>query len=188
MLFQVWADVRAFIETGGSTMWIIFSVTVVMWFFTLERFWYLTFELPRDLKANLLVVRDSFDPSNLWTQDRTERMISMIRLKAEDRLWIVSTMVALCPLLGLLGTVLGMLEVFDVMSIAGNGNARAMAAGVSQATITTLAGMASALSGLFFAQRLQQSTKQIVEVHREQINDVMNKMRGEQHHAFAATK
>ena len=64
---------------------------------------------------------------------------------------MVKTLVALCPLLGLLGTVTGMIEVFDVMAIAGSGNARAMAAGVSKATIPTMAGMVAAISGLYFS-------------------------------------
>ena len=48
-----------------------------------------------------------------------------------------------------------MIEVFDVMAISNSGNARAMAAGVSQATVSTMAGMVSALSGLYFSARLQ---------------------------------
>ena len=50
---------------------------------------------------------------------------------------------------GLLGTVTGMIEVFDVMAITGSGNARSMASGVSKATIPTMAGMVGALSGVF---------------------------------------
>ncbi len=66
---------------------------------------------------------------------------------------------ALCPLLGLLGTVTGMIEVFDVMAIAGSGNPRAMASGVSRATIPTMAGMVAALSGLIFSVQLERRSK-----------------------------
>jgi biopolymer transport protein ExbB len=57
-------------------------------------------------------------------------------------------------MLGLLGTVTGMIEVFDVMALAGSGNSRAMAAGVSKATIPTMAGMVAALSGLILSAQL----------------------------------
>jgi biopolymer transport protein ExbB len=67
---------------------------------------------------------------------------------------MIKSLIALCPLLGLLGTVTGMIEVFDVLAIAGSGNARAMAEGVSRATIPTMAGMVAALSGLYWAARL----------------------------------
>jgi biopolymer transport protein ExbB len=58
-------------------------------------------------------------------------------------------MTALCPLLGLLGTVTGMIEVFNIMAITGGGDAKSMAGCVSKATIPTMAGMVAALSGVF---------------------------------------
>jgi biopolymer transport protein ExbB len=57
-------------------------------------------------------------------------------------------------MLGLLGTVTGMIEVFDVMAMAGSGNARGMASGVSKATLPTMAGMVAALSGMLFSIQL----------------------------------
>ena len=56
--------------------------------------------------------------------------------------------VALCPLLGLLGTVSGMITVFDSMAEIGSSNAKPMADGISRAIIPTMAGMAGALTGL----------------------------------------
>lgn len=61
----------------------------------------------------------------------------------------------LCPLLGLLGTVTGMIEVFEGISTFGSGDVRSVASGVSKATIPTMAGMVSALSGLFVNAWLQ---------------------------------
>jgi biopolymer transport protein ExbB len=66
----------------------------------------------------------------------------------ERNIALIQTCVALCPLLGLLGTVTGMVEVFEVMAISGSGNPRSMASGVSKATIPTMAGMVAALSGI----------------------------------------
>ena len=63
--------------------------------------------------------------------------------------YLIDTLVALCPLLGLLGTVTGMIEVFNVMAVTGGGDAKSMAGGVEKATIPTMAGMVAALSGLF---------------------------------------
>ena len=67
---------------------------------------------------------------------------------------MIKTAVALCPMLGLLGTVTGMIEVFDVMAVSGSGNARGMAGGVSKATLPTMAGMVAALSGMVFSTQL----------------------------------
>jgi len=66
-------------------------------------------------------------------------------------------------LLGLMGTVTGMITVFDVMAVSGTGNARSMAAGVSKATIPTMAGMVGALSGVFLVTWLTRSVKRRME-------------------------
>jgi biopolymer transport protein ExbB len=58
-------------------------------------------------------------------------------------------------MLGLLGTVTGMIEVFDVMALSGGGNTRAMASGVSKATIPTMAGMVAALSGIILILQIE---------------------------------
>ena len=61
--------------------------------------------------------------------------------------------------MGLLGTVTGMIAVFDIMATMGTGNPRTMAAGISMATIPTMAGMVAALSGVFFSSRLEVKVK-----------------------------
>jgi biopolymer transport protein ExbB len=59
--------------------------------------------------------------------------------------------------------VTGMIEVFGVMAISGTGNPRSMAAGVSKATIPTMAGMVGALSGVFLVTFLTRTVKRQVE-------------------------
>ena len=81
-------------------------------------------------------------------------LLSQVRQKLQQRLGPIETIVKLCPMLGLLGTVTGMIEVFDVMA-AGSGNARGMAGGVSKATLPTMAGMVAALSGMLFSIQLR---------------------------------
>jgi biopolymer transport protein ExbB len=57
-------------------------------------------------------------------------------------------------MIGLLGTVTGMISVFDVMAIEGSSNPQLMASGISMATLPTLAGMVAALAGMFVHARL----------------------------------
>jgi biopolymer transport protein ExbB len=83
------------------------------------------------------------------------RLLSMAKADITTNLSVITTLVALCPLLGLLGTVTGMIEVFNVMAVTGGGDAKSMAGGVERATIPTMAGMVAALSGLFANTYLQ---------------------------------
>ena len=148
-------DVQAFVETGGGVLLVIGAVTVIMWTLMLERFYYFSrlFPAAADSVQAQWEVRD--DHSS-WDAHQIRRLlVSELRMQLEDGLPYIRVLVALCPLLGLLGTVTGMIEVFDVMAVAGSGNAKAMAGGVSKATIPTMAGMVAALSGLILSARLE---------------------------------
>ena len=120
------------------------------------------------------VVRATVDAWNArnerksWSAHRIrETMISEVRLTCNQNIGMIQACVALAPLMGLLGTVTGMIKVFEVMALLGAGNARAMAAGVSQATVPTMAGMVAALSGLFLSVYLQQKAEAEVEILSE---------------------
>ena len=76
-------------------------------------------------------------------------MISQAKVEISKNLSIIQTCVVLAPLFGLLGTVTGMIEVFQVMAFNGGGDARSMAGGVSKATLQPMAGMVVAVSGVF---------------------------------------
>jgi len=146
--------VRAFLETGGDILVLIGIVTLLMWTLILERFWYFTRLYPAEVQAVLREWNERRDRSS-WNAHQIRRLlISQVSLRMDSGLTLIRTLVAVCPLLGLLGTVTGMIEVFDVMAVAGSGNARAMASGVSRATIPTMAGMVAALSGLLLSAQI----------------------------------
>ncbi len=154
LLDAVWS-VRDFIDTGGSVLLLIFGATLVMWIMILERFWYFRFVHPGEVDR-ALETWDGRDDQTSWNSHKIrEMLISHVQGKLDHSLLLIKTVVALCPLMGLLGTVTGMIEVFDVMAIAGSGNVRAMASGVSKATIPTMAGMVAALSGLLVSVQLE---------------------------------
>ena len=92
-----------------------------------------------------------------------EMMISQFEMATNKGINVIQTLVALCPLLGLMGTVTGMIKVFGVMAVSGSGNVRAMAAGVSQATVPTMAGMVGALSGVLLVTILTRRAAREVE-------------------------
>ena len=62
----------------------------------------------------------------------------------------LQTIVAIAPLLGLLGTVLGMIKIFDVIALQGTGSAEALSSGIAEALITTAAGLVVAIPAQIF--------------------------------------
>jgi biopolymer transport protein ExbB len=130
-----------------------------MWILILERLIFFRTALKS-------LIKDAFDQwearpeRKSWHAHQARaRLISRVRMAAEQSLPMIQTLVALCPLFGLMGTVTGMISVFEVMSFSGTSNARSMAAGVSRATIPTMAGMVGALSGVFLVTILTRSVK-----------------------------
>lgn len=146
---------REFFEAGGGVLWVILAVTVLMWTLIVERSWYFIAVMPRQLATMREVWSIRTDKSSWYALRIREQMVSQMLVTARRYMSMMKTLMAILPLLGLLGTVTGMVQVFDVIAVMGTGNARAMASGVSAATIPTMAGLVAALSGLYFVSALQ---------------------------------
>ncbi len=148
---NVFGGLQEFLGTGGNVLFVIMIATFAMWTFILERFAYYLFA-HKPTKARLKAEWDARTDKTSWRALAVrDEMVSQIKEKTGTNVPIIKTLVALAPLLGLLGTVTGMIEVFDVMALSGSSNARLMAGGVFKATIPTMAGMMAALSGLYFS-------------------------------------
>ena len=140
-------SVRDFVELGGPVLTVIGAVSFFMWLLIFERLMYLRFGHAQARDQALLAWRSRPERSS-WRAHRVrEMLISLVSTKLENRVPLIRSCIAICPLLGLLGTVTGMIHVFETMAFSGSGNSRSMASGVAMATIPTMAGMVAALSG-----------------------------------------
>ena len=138
-----------FMDKGGDVLWLIAILLFVMWTLIFERIWYLKFGWKKDV-AQVISKWEGRAERKSWEAEQIRTMlVSQARMQINRNLPVIKTLVALCPLLGLLGTVTGMIEVFNIMAVTGGGDAKSMAGGVQQATIPTMAGMVAALSGVF---------------------------------------
>ncbi len=152
-----------FFERGGPTLWALLLVAILMWTMILERIWFYRRSFPREAAAARQVWRQRAEHRSRRAHRIREAMISEARIRLEASLPVITTLVAICPMLGLLGTVTGMIEVFDVMALKGTSDAKAMAGGVSRATLPTMAGMVLALPGLFLVSRCRYLARRLAE-------------------------
>ncbi len=168
LILDLLQTLENFFSAGGPVLLLIAAVTFVLWALMLERLWFLR----GDYKKHFHTLEQQWLARNersSWNAIVTrQQWISESRVLIGHNLALIKTLIALCPLFGLLGTVTGMIDVFTVLAVSGGGDAKLMAAGVSKATIPTMAGMVAALSGVFANISITRTAKaeyQLIEEH-----------------------
>ena len=161
--------ILAFMDKGGDVLWLIAILVFVMWTLIFERLWFFSFVWRQERKAFIDRWEGRSERQSWNAKQIREKLSSQSRAVINDNMSVITTLVALCPLLGLLGTVTGMIEVFNVMAVTGGGDAKSMAGGVERSTIPTMAGMVAALSGLFANTYLQRIASREQESLQDQL-------------------
>jgi len=160
--FNMLETISGYLNMGGPVVVALLASTFLMWMLISERVLYFNFVAGKLIQ----------DKQNLWAQrsDRKsweahayrERLISEARIENERFLAAIRSLIMITPLLGLLGTVTGMIEVFQVITDTGSSNARLMASGISRATIPTMTGLAVSLTGVFAINYLDRKHDKII--------------------------
>ncbi len=174
------------IRAGGPVMVPLVILSLAMWLLIVERalfFRRLTRKgisaadalayvregkIPNGRKLNggvveLLVAEFLSDRTGKKNLDRhfLDAAAGRLNRRLTRSLAVIGVLAAMAPLMGLLGTVTGMIATFDVLSIFGTGNAKAMAGGISEALITTQTGLIVAIPGLYMKGFLQRRAEQV---------------------------
>lgn len=148
-LLDMQESIMDFMARGGNVLWVIAILLLVKWSLIFERVWFLHSTHAKRVKQTLAAWAGRSDTRSWRARQIRTMMISEVSLDLKSTMPMIESLVVICPLLGLMGTVTGMIEVFYVMALTGGGDAKSMAGGVSKATIPTMAGMVGALSGIF---------------------------------------
>ncbi len=189
LLIVNYLRMEAYIDAGGIAMVPLAAVSLVMWLLIVERALFFrrlhrknmplakALDHIRDNRlpdpniyrgaVSLLVARFLQRRSNDRLLDRfiLDETVLTLNRSLNDHLALIGALAAIAPLLGLLGTVTGMIGTFDILSTFGTGNAKGMAGGISEALITTQTGLLVAIPGLYmkgFLERRVQNLKQRV--------------------------
>ena len=146
MITDIFKTYSNFLYQGGPVVLILFFISIYLFVLIFAKFKHLFFDMHSiqdEYKENLANIKND----DLYLLNITSLKSDYKSIVKKD-FYIIQTLIALCPILGLLGTVTGMIEVFDVVSFFGTGNARALASGITKATLPTMTGMAISIVGL----------------------------------------
>ena len=158
-------------DRGGPVLYILFIVTLFIWFIIFSKYLSTSYNNKNWIKNNFDIFSNGVNINSSNIHLFEESFLIHIKRVSTQKLKMLDGLIGLCPMLGLLGTVYGMIEVFEVLAVLGTGNPRAMSTGVAKATIPTMAGMTIALSGLFFKFDLANR----VERYQEEARDFLKK-------------
>lgn len=179
------------VKAGGWLMIPIVSCSVVAVAICIERFWTLRTNLiaPKNLLSQVWnwIRNNEMDAQRMrelrissplgqilaagisshrrgreLMKESIEEVANQVVHELERYLNTLGTIAAISPLLGLLGTVIGMIKVFTAIKLEGTGNAAVLAGGISEALITTAAGLTVAIPSLFFYRYFQRKVDELV--------------------------
>jgi biopolymer transport protein ExbB len=160
MITDIFKTYSNFLYQGGPVVLILFFISIYLFVLIFAKFKHLFFDMHHiqdEYKQNLANIKND----DLYLLNITSLKSDYKGIVKKD-FYIIQTLIALCPILGLLGTVTGMIEVFDVVSFFGTGNARALASGITKATLPTMTGMAISIVGLLTYTVLNSKSQSII--------------------------
>ena len=110
-----------FMYSGGYVLWCIFFLNVIMWTLILERNWFFLRVFPQQARVSIKHWHKRQEFHSWQAQSIRTMMISRMKARLYRHLNSINSFVQLLPILGLLGTVMGMIETFDVLNLYGTG-------------------------------------------------------------------
>jgi len=167
-LLAPFTAVADLVEAGGVAVEWIFLACVLMWTITFERWYYFRNRLPAEADAMLKQWHARKDHAS-WTAHQIRKaMISRLNVAMNANLGILRVLVPLSPLLGLLGTVTGMITTFQVITMFGSGDPKLMAGGISSALVTTVQGLCVAIPMVLLHGVVSSKSRSLIGILEEQ--------------------
>ncbi len=147
-----------FFHRGGIVLVFIFLASLLLWYFLLQRYIYIKFYFKKFKSGLIKDIQDGgFDEK--FNPHVRGYLISYAKQNLKQNMGYINTLIVITPLIGLLGTITGMINIFDVLAYNGSSDIKLMTSGISMATIPTMAGMVVSLSGILFEKRIDYITK-----------------------------
>lgn len=158
-MFDQFDILREFFDKGGPVLLGVFALSIFLWILILERYYYIYKVFPKRLDLIVYQWERRREHSSWYALKIRDGFLSDLSIALKHNMITIHTLTAVLPLLGLLGTVTGMIAIFEVLNVFGNGNTRGMADGISKALLPTTAGLVTSIIGIYFSADLDKRVK-----------------------------
>ena len=173
MMLDIWQQLQSFMGRGGPVLWVILALLVLMWILMIERLLYLNLGFA-PLQRQLLDRWQARSERHSWHARAIRgRWLAEAELELNRHLIFIRTLVVLCPMLGLLGTVTGMIGTFQAITQFGTGDPKIMAGGISMALVTTVQGLVAAIPLILAHSLLQSRFTELSNVLEQQVAGIL---------------
>ena len=173
---------RERIDQGGTVGYVIIALGIFGFLVSIERWLFLSgasTKVRRQLKSEtpddsnalgriLSVYHDNKEIDTETLELKLDEAILKETPKFEKRQGTIKVLAAVAPLMGLLGTVVGMIETFQMITLFGTGDPKLMAGGISQALMTTVLGLVVAIPLVLLYSMIAAKSRALVEILEEQ--------------------
>ncbi|WP_286235890.1 MotA/TolQ/ExbB proton channel family protein [Thalassotalea sediminis] len=175
-------DTQERVDQGGAVGYVILAIGAIGLLIALERFITLFLvgnkinrQLKTDVASNdnplgrVMLVKDENKNADTETLELklSERILAEVP-KITSRLTLIKIVSVVAPLIGLLGTVTGMINTFQAITLFGTGDPKLMAGGISQALVTTVLGLVVAIPMVFISTLLNTRSRGIINILQQQ--------------------
>jgi biopolymer transport protein ExbB len=157
-MFEQVELVLAFFQRGGPVIPVLLVVCFLLGFHIIGRYWFVNVQYPK-----LLQVQTQFfltlKPVHHWAYEKMKLSAKgQLTIQLQEGVSEIHSLVRIAPLLGLLGTILGMMQVFGSLNL-GHTDVEVLSSGISAATLPTLVGLIIGISGYYFHARLREKIR-----------------------------
>ena len=118
--------------------------------------------------SRIFAVADQNKTDTETLELKLAEQILIERAEIDQYIWVVRLISVISPLLGLFGTIIGMINTFQAITLFGTGDPKTMAGGISEALVTTMLGLMCAIPATFMAAALSNYSKGILAILEEQ--------------------
>ena len=159
-----------FFYQGGPVLLVILCVSFLLWTLIIERYWFFIFSHNKKMNHIIEMWQQRKNKHSWYAMKARDGYLTDIQIAATRNIKLIDALISVLPLLGLLGTVTGMISIFEIMNIFGNSNARAMAGGISRALFPTTAGLVTSLVALYFSTDIKRRARHQLDLLRDSLS------------------